>query len=55
MGVAFETDNAPPKPSLTDRTKPDMPIAESGITHNAQNVAHAHKHPSERNLHQNAK
>lgn len=54
MGVAFETDNGHPNHFLTDQTKQDVPIAESRITPDAQNVAHAHKHPSERNLHQNA-
>lgn len=42
MGVAFETDKTHPESSLTDQTKPDMPIAESRITHDAQNGAHAH-------------
>lgn len=55
MGVAFETDNGHPEPSLTDQTKLDIPIAEYRIAPDAQNRAHAHKHPSERNLHQNAK
>lgn len=55
MGVAFETDNGHPKPSLTDQTKPDMPNAESRITPDAQNGAHAHKRPSGRNQRQNGK
>lgn len=55
MGVVFWTDNGHPNHSLTDQTKPDMPIAEFRITPDAQNGACAHKHPSERNLRQNAK
>lgn len=55
MGVVFETVNGHPEPSLTDQTKSDIPIAESRITPDAQNGVHAHKHPTERNLRQNAK